>query len=79
MRKAIDGGDDADVITNDASLLAKSLATGTVVNVAVTGAGVSAALDATWNGGTAATATATGIDGGAGDDTVLHACRDGDG
>ena len=75
MRKAIDGGDDADIIANDADITAKSLATGTVVNVAVTAAGVSAALDATWNGGTTATATATGIDGGAGDDTVLHAVK----
>ena len=67
---AIDGGGDADVITNRANLTATSDATGRGVAVTVTGVGGSIGGDAFWDGGTKANANATGIAGGAGDDTV---------
>ncbi len=67
---AIDGGDDNDTIANGGTLMAvaDSMATGVNVSLSLGGAAVSA--DAVWDGGTTADASAIGIDGGGGDDTI---------
>jgi len=69
---AIDGGDDADVLTNSGELKATSDASATGVNVAVTAIGASVATDSFWDSGTQANATSKGIGGGAGDDLITN-------
>jgi hypothetical protein len=66
------GGIEADVIFNTGELTADARARSTTINVAVTNAGVAAAADAVWDGGTTATATARGIDAGLGADTISN-------
>jgi hypothetical protein len=72
---AIDAGDGDDAIENlePGALTAAAIARGSAVNISATGAGVTASADAVWDGGTHATATARGIDGGAGADTIRNA------
>ena len=72
--KAIDGGDGADEIINHAmgGLISQADATAIGVNVTIAGEGVAVSADAVWEGGTTATATAKGIDGGRGADGITN-------
>jgi len=69
---ALDAGAGDDQIQNSGHVTADAEATGVTVNVALTAIGVSAVADALWNGGTQGQATATGIDGGNGRDTIVN-------
>ena len=67
-------GGRADEITNDAAgeLISQADATAIGVNVTLAGEGVAVSADAVWEGGTTATATAKGIDGGRGADGITN-------
>jgi len=67
---AIDAGTGDDVVRSDGALSSIADAGATSVSVAVTNAGVAMAADSFWDGGTRATADATGIALGAGDDNA---------
>ena len=69
---AIDAGGGTDIITNSGELKSTANATAATANVAVTNTGLAVAADAVWKGGTTATATAKGIDGGDGQSTVTN-------
>jgi len=70
--KAIDGGEDADIIDNTGTLDATAGADAVAVNVSVAGVGAAVAADAVWDGGTTSIANARGIDGGGGDDMIRN-------
>lgn len=67
---AIDGGGGDDDIDNSGALTAIAESTAVAVNVAV--GAVALSVNDVWDGGTTAKATATGIAGGAGNDTVTN-------
>ncbi|HSD96253.1 MAG TPA: hypothetical protein VLB06_03825 [Sulfuricaulis sp.] len=67
---AMDGGDGDDTITNHKTVNAVADARATSVAVDISGLGAAVAADAFWDGGTHADATAYGISGGNGNDTL---------
>ncbi len=69
---AIDGGDGNDTITSRGNATATAISNATGVAVQATGIGAGAEFDS-FNGGTQAITNATGLAGGAGDDTVTLA------
>lgn len=68
----IEGGTGNDTITNTGAIGVASTADANTVIVSVTGVGAAAAMDSIWDGGTTATATATGIAGGDGNDIISN-------
>jgi hypothetical protein len=70
---AVDGGDENDTIANAGNLTAIADSTATGVNVSVSLLGAAISADAVWDGGTTADATAKGINGGTGGDTIGNA------
>jgi uncharacterized protein YhjY with autotransporter beta-barrel domain len=69
---AMDGGDGDDTITNHKTVNAVADARATSVAVDISGIGAAVAADAYWDGGTHADATATGISGGDGNDSLYN-------
>ena len=69
---AIDAGSDNDTITSDGTLSADAESNTVSVGLALSGQGVSLALDAVWDGGSKSNATASGISAGDGTDTVVN-------
>ncbi|SHJ09174.1 hypothetical protein SAMN02745165_01546 [Malonomonas rubra DSM 5091] len=67
---AIDGGDENDLIDNSGNLDVMANANAISANLALAGIGVAAAGDSVWDGGTTATANASGISGGEGEDII---------
>jgi hypothetical protein len=68
----IAGGGGDDTIQNTDTLTADATSEAGTNNFALDGAGVAVAADAVWDGGTTAEATAVGLDGGPGDDTIIN-------
>ncbi|MDJ0926016.1 MAG: autotransporter outer membrane beta-barrel domain-containing protein [Gammaproteobacteria bacterium] len=67
---AIDGGLGNDEIRNASNLQGEANASATAVSLTVTGVGVGVAADSVWDGGTTASARASGISGGEGSDLI---------
>ena len=70
---AIDGGDGVDTLVNRGNATATALSTARGIAVTAVGVGAGAAFDSFFNGGTQAIANATGLAGGAGNDSITHA------
>lgn len=66
------GGNGEDSLINDGTLNTTAMADSFTSNISIAINGVSGAADTFWNGGTSATARSTGMDSGAGDDSLLH-------
>ena len=69
---AIDTADQDDIVANSGKLAATAISRAGTVNVSVTTAGLAAAGDKAWDGGTAADANARGISAGDGVDRVTN-------
>ena len=68
----IAGGAGDDLINNSGSISVASTADANTVIVSLTGVGASVGIDSIWDGGTTATATATGIAGDEGSDLITN-------